>query len=220
MLIGDNMKLSDLLVNRELRNFSLRKTDTFSIRPRTQLSRKYFDYLAETEWLKRKQFLDSGYFRPLSKEQFLSEIAPYLDRLYDEYRSKAEIPSTDSGEAVLINMLSRSVGQMAFLTLWNGQQDFNREAELNEAVDTFATQITNSTRPKPVDQIVEEGLEWALNEGADVIGHLFYDVEEFWGSKFEYNLPREMAKFSDQIREAGRKICTSKPWSASGRYLG
>lgn len=92
MLIGDNMKLSDLLVNRELRNFSLRKTDTFSIRPRTQLSRKYFDYLAETEWLKRKQFLDSGYFRPLSKEQFLSEIAPYLDRLYDEYRSKSRNP--------------------------------------------------------------------------------------------------------------------------------
>ena len=101
---------------------------------------------------------------------------------------KAEIPSTDSGEAVLINMLSRSVGQMAFLTLWNGQQDFNREAELNEAVDTFATQITNSTRPKPVDQIVEEGLEWALNEGADVIGHLFYDVEEFLGIKIRVQL--------------------------------
>ena len=36
-------------------------------------------------------------------------------------------------------------------------------------------------------------------------------LKNFWGSKFEYNLPREMAKFSDQIREAGRKYAQANP---------
>jgi len=209
------MKLSDILANREVRNFSLRKVDTFAIKMGQQLDRKSFDYMAMTAWAERYYYkaVDPAgiWFRRPTKEEFMLEIAPHLDHMFEMYRANAGIPSTGDGEFVLRNMLSRQIGAIASLLFRKPDSRWDTGSDINDYIKEFAGQVVAATKPMDIEAVVQNGLEWSLGEGENVVSHIFYDVEEYWEMEYWDDVPREMRKLSNQIMEAGRQYARANP---------